>query len=99
MEKGEINSGLGMIGIENLKQESLNSVYGELASLIGLESMLQVYLQFKGQQITFPVKLFSKEYIMQQIQAEYNGENVKELAKKYGYSERWIREILKQKGQ
>lgn len=82
--------------MENLRQESLNGIYGELAALIGLESMLQVYLQFKGQQITFPVKLFSKEYTMQQIQVEYNGSNVRELAKKYGYSERWIRELLRQ---
>ena len=66
------------------------------AALIGLESMLQIYLQFKGQQITFPVKLFSKEYTMQQIRLEYNGRNVRELAKKYGYSERWIRELLRQ---
>ena len=82
--------------MENLRQENLNGVYAELASLIGLESMLQVYLQFKGQQVTFPVKLFSKEYTTQQIQAEFNGGNIKELAKKYGYSERWVRELLRQ---
>lgn len=86
-----------MMSVESLRQESLNGIYGELAALIGLESMLQVYLQFKGQQITFPVKLFSEEYTMRQIRAEYNGSNVRELAKKYGYSERWVRELLRQK--
>ena len=27
---------------------------------------------------------------------EYNGYNIKQLATKYGYSEKWIRKILKQ---
>ena len=69
---------------EKLRQESLNGIYGELAALIGLEPMLQVYLQFKRQQITFPIKLFSKEYTVQQIRAEYNVLNVRELEKNMG---------------
>lgn len=83
--------------METLERESLNGIYSELAALIGLESMLQIYLQFKGQQITFPTKLFSKEYTIRQIKTEYNGNNIRELSKKYDYSERWIREIIRHK--
>jgi Mor family transcriptional regulator len=50
---------------------------------------------FKGQQITFPMYLFDKKYIAEKIREEYDGSNGKELAKKYGYSERHIREIAK----
>ena len=47
-------------------------------------------------QWSFPVQLFSKEFIKKQIVEEYNGYNIKQLATKYGYSEKWIRKILKQ---
>lgn len=30
-----------------------------------------------------------------QIIDEYNGHNIKELATKYGYTEKWVRKILK----
>ena len=44
--------------------------------------------------MTFPIKFLSKEYVREQILNQYNGKNVRELARNYGYSERWIREIL-----
>ena len=43
----------------------------------------------------FPLKFYSKEYMAQQIQAEYNGKNVRDLARKYGYSESRVRQILR----
>ena len=43
----------------------------------------------------FPLELFSRDFIASQIVAEYNGYNVKDLATKYGYTEKWIRKILK----
>lgn len=43
----------------------------------------------------FLLDLFSKEFIRQQIVEEYNGNNVKQLATKYGYTEKWIKKILK----
>ena len=42
-----------------------------------------------------PMYLFDKKYIAEKIREEYDGSNGKELAKKYGYSERHIREIAK----
>ena len=41
------------------------------------------------------MELFSKEFIALQIVNEYDGYNVKQLATKFGYSEKWIRKILK----
>lgn len=84
-----------MIKIDNIKIENLNAVYQELASTIGIESMIEIYSLYKGQQISFPIRMFSKEYTSQKILSEYNGSNVKEIAKKYNYSERWIREVIK----
>lgn len=44
----------------------------------------------------FPLKFYSKTYIMQQICSEYNGKNVHALARKYGYSESRVRQILRE---
>lgn len=75
--------------------DNLNGVYDELKNVFGIDITLQFYSMFKGQQITFPMYLFDKQYIAKKIKKEYNGKNSKELAKKYGYSERRIREIAK----
>lgn len=47
-------------------------------------------------QLMFPLKFYSKTYIMQQICSEYNGKNVHALARKYGYSESRVRQILRE---
>ena len=78
----------------NIKCEYLNGAYSELANLLGIEAVLKIHSAYRGQQITFPVQLFSKNFIKKQITEEYNGKNVKHLAIKYGYSEKWIRKIL-----
>ena len=72
-----------------------NSVYKELVEVVGIDAALKIYMRFKGQQITFPVEFYSKQYIYNMIIGEYNGTNIKQLATKYGYSERTIRRILK----
>lgn len=80
----------------NIKCEYLNGAYSELANLLGIEAVLKIHSAYRGQQITFPVHLFSKEFLKKQIVDEYNGYNIKQLATKYGYSEKWIRKILKE---
>lgn len=73
----------------------LNDVYKDIADKIGIENTLEIYRMFRENQISFPSRLFSKEYIHQAIVNEYNGENAKQLAQKYNYSERSIWRILK----
>ena len=80
---------------QNLKCEYLNSIYNELANLLGIDAVLKIHSMYRGQQITFPVELFSKEFIAKQIVCEYNGYNLKQSAPQFGYSEKWIRKILK----
>ena len=75
--------------------ENLNGIYDEIKNAFGIDVTLRFYSMFKGQQITFPMYLFDKKYIAEKIREEYDGSNGKELAKKYGYSERHIREIAK----
>ena len=73
----------------------LNDVYREIADEIGIEKTIVIYNLFHGTQISFPSRLFSKEYTHKAIIKEYNGKNVPQLAQKYNYSERSIWRILK----
>ena len=73
----------------------MNDVYKEISDNLGLDSAIQIYQLFKGQQITFPVHLFSRKRIHKMVIKEYDGTNINILAKKYGYSEKTIRRIIK----
>lgn len=75
----------------------LNDVYRDIADEIGVENALVIYNMFRGTQVSFPNRLFSKEHIHDAIISEYDGNNVAQLAQKYNYSERSIWRILKTK--
>lgn len=79
---------------ENIKNENLNGVYCEVANLLGIEAAEILHTAFRGQQINFPVNFFTSEFIGSQIIKEYDRHNVKQLATKYGYSEKWIRKMI-----
>ena len=83
--------------VELLKKDltGLNDVYKDIADEIGVENALAIYKLFHGTQVSFPNRLFSKEYTHKAIITEYNGNNVHQLAQKYNYSERSIWRILK----
>lgn len=66
-----------------------------MVELIGYDNTMKLYNHFKGQQITFPIKLFKSESVKELLQKQYDGTNAKKLARTYGYSERWIKELIK----
>ena len=49
---------------------------------------------FRGQQFNFPKKLYSMEYVIRYLKENYNGKNVRQLAKELDYSERWVQAII-----
>lgn len=75
--------------------ELYNDIYKEISEIVGLESTLRIYIRFKGQQITFPVRLYNPHLIQQNVIKEYDGTNIAELAQKYDYSEKTIRRMIK----
>lgn len=77
------------------ERELYNAVYKEISEIIGLESTLKLYLRFKGQQVTFPVRLYNPHLIQQNVIKEYDGSNIRELARKYDYSEKTIRRMIR----
>ena len=70
-------------------------IYEEIARVIGEEETVKLYEKFRGQQITFPQRLYNTSYVANYVKENYNGKNIRELARKFDYSERRIREFLK----
>ena len=82
--------------MEQQETDLYNAVYKEISELIGPDAMQKLYLRFKGQQVTFPVRLYSPQQIQQSIVREFDGSNITQLAQKYDYSERTIRRMLRE---
>ena len=76
-------------------KEALNDVYREIEELVGFENMEKLHEYYKGQMLSFPTRIYAKQYILDVLKEEYDGSNVKVLARKLGYSERWIRRLIK----
>lgn len=43
-----------------VEPEDLIGIYSEMAQLIGAEAVTKIYVHFKGQQIAFPTRLYTK---------------------------------------
>ena len=86
------------IEVDNMKKETelYNNIYKELSELIGLDATLKIYLRFKGQQVSFPVRLYNPQLIQQNVIKEYDSTNIAELARKYDYSEKTIRRMIRE---
>ena len=82
------------VGGEQAKK-LFNSVYEEISEEFGFDVAIRMYQIYKGMQISFPTRLFNPEYVKNQIPIEYDGTNIKQLAKKFGYSEKTVRRMIK----
>ncbi|CAM3218470.1 hypothetical protein [Vagococcus fessus] len=81
-----------------IQQDSQNwyPVYQDLVKLIGKKNTLLVYEEFKGIQVSFPLKLLDRHYLPTVIYSQRYQKSPKELAKEWGYSERHIKRLLKE---
>ena len=57
--------------------ELLNSIYRDISEKLGIDTAMDIYQLFKGQQITFPMRFFNSECIRKIIVQEYDGTNIK----------------------
>ncbi|WP_278679297.1 hypothetical protein [Clostridium paraputrificum] len=46
-----------------MDKSDYNGVYEELVELLGVEVTLKIHEYFKGQQVNFPMRVHSKEYV------------------------------------
>lgn len=82
---------------EGVSAKDLSGIYSEIAEEFDMDTAYRIYQCFKGLQLTFPFRFYSSDCLHQHVIAEYNGSNVKQIAKKYGFSERRIRQIIASK--
>jgi len=81
---------------EKIEISALHHFYRGLSELVGVESMLKIYHQYKGMQMTIPTHLYDRTLAAKKVRAEYTGQNQQELARKYGYSQKWIRQVTRE---
>ena len=81
---------------ESSSKDIFNAIYNDISETFGIDIAIQFYQTYKGMQISFPTRLFNPDYVKNQVPIEYDGKNIKELAKKYGYSEKTIRRMVKE---
>lgn len=85
-------------GVDNLKNKDdykkYISVYSEIVQVLtNTKDIERIYELLKGQTISFPQKLYSKEYMREYIQTNYGNETAREIASVLGISDRRVRQI------
>ena len=79
---------------QEMKRENYNGIYSDMYEVLGEDVTKKIYEYYKGQQINFPMRLYSKEYMIKYISDKYNGKNIKELSRSLGYTEKWIKILI-----
>lgn len=77
-----------------LENDDFNGIYADMFEYLGEEVVRKINKHYKGQQVTFPMILYSKEYVIKYIKENYDGKNIKELSRELEYSERWIKALI-----
>ena len=82
--------------VEEVDPDQLPEIYQELAELIGLESTFKLAAVFDGGSIYLPkLERSLVEFRNQIIREEFDGANVRKLARRWGLSIRHIRHIVR----
>lgn len=76
------------------EKDDLMGVYKEIAEILDVDSAYKLFKELRGQQICFPQRFYDSKKVKDIVRSEYTGNNAKELARNYGYSERRIRQFL-----
>lgn len=77
-----------------LKSSDYNGIYADMVEQLGEEIVVEINKHYKGQQVTFPMRLYSKNYVIRYIKENYNGNNIKNISRELGYSQRWIQDLI-----
>lgn len=76
--------------------ENFTGIYREIAKEISVDVAVKMFNLFRGQQIIFPQRLYDQAFIVTYVKKNYDGHNIRELSHMFGYSDRRIRQIIRQ---
>ena len=77
------------------KSENYRGIYKDMVEVLGHDITLKVYENYKGQQITFPMRLYSDKYVIDYLNKYYNGKNLKQISRNLGYTYNWLQKVIK----
>lgn len=75
-------------------KQHYNGIYQDMRVILGEEMTQKIYQFYRGQQVTFPMRLYSNQYTIEYLVTHYNGQNLKQLSRELGYTERWIKQLI-----
>ena len=70
--------------IRKADSSDFSGVYQDMVENLGVEVTKRVHKYYNGQQVTFPMRLYSKKYVLERLK-EYDGTNLKALSRELGY--------------
>lgn len=76
--------------------EGFAPIYKEIAEIIGIENTYALYKSMRGVQVTFPKRLYTTEFILKKIKTLEHQE-IRKFALKYDYTEKYLKQLLKEK--
>lgn len=87
-----------LLNPEVAESSDLFSIYADIANVIGIRNTEKLYELVKGRQISFPTRFYSTEYVAHYACQMYDGTtaSLRKIAEKIGYTERRIRDMIKQ---
>ncbi len=75
-----------------VNEVKLPQPYHRIARIIGVDATLKLARELGGERIYLPkLTTVTRD---EEIRQRYDGYNIRELAREYGLSERWIRKIV-----
>lgn len=80
------------------KSENYSGIYKDMVEILGEEITLKIYENYRGQQVTFPMRLYSKRYIVEYLSKNYNGKNLKQISRQLGYTCNWLQQVINKAG-
>ena len=80
------------------RSENYRGIYKDMVEFLVDEITLKVYENYKGQQVTFPMRLYSDKYVIDYLNKYYNGKNLKQISRKLGYTCNWLQKVINKNG-
>lgn len=77
------------------EKSDFKGIYAEMLEILGEEIVRIIYMNYKEQQVNFPMKLYSNEYVEKYIIENYDKKSVRYMSRELGYSDKWIQKLIK----
>lgn len=76
--------------------EFYNDIYRELSEMIGEATVKKIWNRYRGLNISFPQRLYSRKFTREYIRKNLDRVHPKEMAEELNLTERRVRQIIKE---